>query len=152
MKTSTVLVIEGIRVRVTTNARLPRVITWLRLVPRRCNDQMKRWLGRNVTPDAYRRPINTMAVTIGHHMRFAEDGGDVSATLLAHEWLHVWQRRHHGFWEYYSRYLIELVKDGYDHDHDFEREAFARAPELAHTLSRYLPLLPRRATVRTGAA
>ncbi len=144
MSTSTVLEIEGIRVRVTTNARLPRVITWLRLVPRRCNDQMKRWLGRNVTPGAYRRPSNTMAVTIGHHMRFAEDGGDVSATLLAHEWIHVWQRRKLGFWQYYPRYLIELVKDGYDHDHDFEREAFARAPEIADRVVHLLPLLPRR--------
>jgi hypothetical protein len=144
MSTTAAIVVQGVRVRATTNARLPRVITWLRYLPRRVNDWGLRRLGRTPLPDHLRPSRLTMAVTLGSHLRFAEDGPDVSPQLLAHEFLHVLQRQRLGFWEYYRRYLVDLVRDGYDMDHDLEREAREYASDFGPSYARYCALLPRR--------
>ncbi|BAH39308.1 MAG TPA: hypothetical protein DGD08_01860 [Gemmatimonas aurantiaca] len=144
MSTSKIMVVEGIRVRATTNARVPRAITWLRYLPRRVNDWALRHTGRTPLPEHLRPSRLTLGVTLGVHMRFSEDGPDVSPQLFTHEFQHVLQRKRLGFWEYYRRYLVDLVRDGYDHDHDLEREAREYARDNAARFARYCDMLPRR--------
>lgn len=61
---------------------------------------------------------------------FVLKGQHLTPTLIAHELCHVVQLRRYGLVRYWLKYLLLLIRHGYD-DHPMEKEAneFALTPE-----------------------
>lgn len=75
--------------------------------------------------------LRVYGITIGSTIRLACPAAKVWPGLLAHEFGHVLQWREKGFWKFGTRYVRDLIHDGYGAQHPAESDAMAYA--LANT-------------------
>ena len=90
----------------------------------------------------YRSPLLLLVprwvcgVTLGRHIFFRRERGEVSARSLRHELIHVAQYAEHGFRGFLWQYLWRERRQGY-RQKSFEQEAFAHEDDPDYCRSRW---------------